>query len=399
AEGAVGSAAIADGSIASRDLELGATGLVRKPVLLAEVGGEEGDPVFAPMSLQLDPSGSLDPSFGTGGFFTGNAGGDDLFAATCVQDDGTILVAGRKTDYAAGNFLVGRLLENGTPDPSFDGDGFQSFAGGSASDLEFIRDMVALENGQILAGGVSEGRQFILAKLNADGSLDTTFGTNGVIFPRSGNGWFDQTGPDEPNTFDDIKTGIHSILVQSDGKLVLVGCSVDMTYPEYEWGPYGFAVVRCHPDGTTDVRSLARYVDDDSTSSIAVGGVLQANGKIVVAGYGPGSGTNDFLMLRFTSNLAADPTFGTNGWVVTDMGGGDIAADVKLDSAGRIVMAGSSGGDVALARFDANGVLDPTFGSGGKSVVDVGAAVTVRALAFDSQGRMVVVGSQGGDFV
>ncbi|MCP5532743.1 MAG: hypothetical protein H7A48_06190 [Akkermansiaceae bacterium] len=113
AEGAVGSAAIADGSIASRDLELGATGFVREPVLLSEVtDGAEAGPVFAPMSLTLEPAGMLDPTFGTGGKVVAYVASDDDAFDAVIQDDGKIVIAGHTTAEVAG-YVVGRFWENG----------------------------------------------------------------------------------------------------------------------------------------------------------------------------------------------------------------------------------------------------------------------------------------------
>jgi uncharacterized delta-60 repeat protein len=123
---------------------------------------------------------------------------------------------------------------------------------------------------------------------------------------------------------------------------------------------------------------------------------IDSQGRIVVAG-STGDGSADFALARYMPDGSLDPAFGTGGVVTTDFGGYDPASEVALDSSGRIVVGGSSltpsGTHAALARYRANGSLDPSFGSGGKVVTDLGAdEPSVGAMIIDSEGRIVLAG-------
>src|SRR5262245_12063781 len=92
---------------------------------------------------------------------------------------------------------------------------------------------------------------------------------------------------------------------------------------------------------------------------------------------------------------ALDPTFGSGGLVTTDFGGSDSAQAVAIQSDGKIVAAGSSGGDFALARYNADGSLDASFGGGGKVTTDFGGFDAASALAVQPDGRIVAAGRGG----
>jgi uncharacterized delta-60 repeat protein len=123
----------------------------------------------------------------------------------------------------------------------------------------------------------------------------------------------------------------------------------------------------------------------------ATGVALQQDGKIVVAG-ATGWG-DDFSVARYSADGVLDRRFGRRGRVWTNLGGDDDAFDVAIQSDGRIVAAGSSGGDFALARYDADGKLDPSFGGDGRVTTDLGGVEGGRGVAVQPNGRIVVAGS------
>src|SRR5262249_6508072 len=107
--------------------------------------------------------------------------------------------------------------------------------------------------------------------------------------------------------------------------------------------------------------------NNDQAQAIAV----QSDGKIVVVGSG-GSTGNDFEVVRYNPNGSLDTSFGSGGKVTTDFAGrGDAAQAVVIQSDGKIVVVGSAymgsttGTDFALARYNSNGSLDTSFGIGG----------------------------------
>ena len=133
----------------------------------------------------------------------------------------------------------------------------------------------------------------------------------------------------------------------------------------------------------------------DVGNSVAV----QSDGKIIVAGYSHNGSNDDFALVRYTAAGVLDPSFGTGGKVTTDFGGGnDYGLSVAVQSDGKIIVAGSSGdfgsSDFALARYTAAGALDPSFGTGGKVITPIGSSGDYcRSVAVQSDGKILVAGS------
>jgi uncharacterized delta-60 repeat protein len=130
---------------------------------------------------------------------------------------------------------------------------------------------------------------------------------------------------------------------------------------------------------------------------------LQSDGKIVAVGeryqpLSPFATTQDFALARYKSNGNLDLAFSGDGKVLTDFGGVDSAHDVAIQSSGKIVVSGvrcntSSVCDLALARYNPNGALDPTFSGDGKQVVSFGSSNgTEGGLAIQADGKIVVAG-------
>jgi uncharacterized delta-60 repeat protein len=127
----------------------------------------------------------------------------------------------------------------------------------------------------------------------------------------------------------------------------------------------------------------------------AAGGVravaIDSQGRIVAAGFGRQSGGDrDLALARYEPNGALDPSFGTGGTVTTDLGGGNVAASVAIDSQGRIVVLADDG--VTLARYGPDGSLDPSFGAGGTVTTDLGSRGDANSVAIDSRDRIVAAG-------
>jgi len=133
---------------------------------------------------------------------------------------------------------------------------------------------------------------------------------------------------------------------------------------------------------------------------------LQLDGKLVLAGQAFISGGNDFALARYNSNGTLDTSFGTGGKVTTNFTSpNDAAFSVAVQSDGKIVAAGgtilSRGGDFALARYDSNGMLDTSFGTGGKVTTDIaGPSDSVNSIAVQLNGKIVAAGRTfiNGDF-
>ena len=120
---------------------------------------------------------------------------------------------------------------------------------------------------------------------------------------------------------------------------------------------------------------------------------IDASGKIVVAGRCDGIFGRDFALARYNSDGSLDTGFDADGKVTTNFAGGDSAYGVAIGTDGKIVLAGTNGGDFALARYDNNGGLDSTFGAAGKVATDFDSGSDVAwDMAFDTAGNIVVAG-------
>lgn len=164
-----------------------------------------------------------------------------------------------------------------------------------------------------------------------------------------------------------------------------------------------FAVVRYNTEGTLEVSFSG---DGKLTASFNAGAsesaqrvAIDASGKLVVVGQ---SGT-DFALTRYLSNGTLDSGFDNDGKVTTDFGGTEGIVGVAIDANGKIVVGRFSqqtnGTDIAVARYNTNGTLDTTFGSGGKVLTNISAIDALLDLKLDGQGRIVTTafGRQGPD--
>ncbi|MFC7261730.1 calcium-binding protein [Streptomyces lutosisoli] len=330
---------------------------------------------------RYNPDGSLDPGFGTGGKVTTDVrGGEDYADGVAVQSDGRIVVVGSTSDPVnpGPQFTVVRYNPNGTLDTGF-GDGgtvVTDFGTGGPSEA-FAVQLQA--DGGIVAAGMS-GADFALARYHpVDGSLDNGFDGDGKVTTAFAGG--------AATAFD--------VALQSDGKIVAAG-RAGYNYPAYD---SDFAVARYNADG-----SLDSGFDGDGRTTTAfaradvVGGVaVQSDGKIVVTG----TSDFDFALARYNPNGTLDSDFDGDGKVTTDFGSGtlDGSSDLALQSDGKIVAAGISLSDFAVARYNVDGSLDSGFGIGGKVTTDVdnGYYDVANAVALQSDGKIVLSGNTGDD--
>lgn len=323
-------------------------------------------PLFAQTSV-------LDKSFGTNGTVRNYLLGGDSIAdvATCIalQPDGKIVVAGTSlaSNSLANNFAVVQYDSNGVPDNTF-GTGGMVVAGGN----DWMAQSVAIQSdGKIVVGGTADltpnayagnnTYEFGVYRFKSNGTLDSSFGQNG-----------------EENTpilgGDGMTDDGYALAIQSDGRIVVAGKSVDS-------GKVAFALARFNSDGTVDktfgtngtVRNYIAGSDSQDDEAHAV--AIQRDGKIVAAGWSvnPFDPTIQAIALaRYNSNGTLDNTFGTGGTVRVPIpipGTPDeqgLAYSVAMLSDGKILVGGYSiDSGFAVVRFNSNGTVDNTFGAGG----------------------------------
>ena len=185
--------------------------------------------------------------------------------------------------------------------------------------------------------------------------------------------------------------------MQSDGKIVVAGNSF------IDGGNNDFAVVRYNANGTLDTsfnetgKATADFGAHDFGQSVAVYG----DGRIVVAGYTTKSyeSKKQCALACFKANGSLDTSFNGTGKVVTNFGGDGNAEgrSVAVQTDGKIVVVGyataGSTEKFALARYNADGTLDTSFGGSGRVMTDVGiSGSNATGVALQKDGKIVVAG-------
>ncbi|WDF42272.1 calcium-binding protein [Streptomyces sp. T12] len=330
--------------------------------------------------------GDLDPTFGTGGKVSITT---DTFAEgqdMAIQPDGRIISVGWEQDaeFLDSEFALTRHNSDGSVDTSFgggDGEVLTDFENG-----EDVAQGVAVQpDGKIVVVGRHQETDdefagccwFTVARYNADGSVDTAFGGgDGWVSPGLAGGAEDAAG----------------VAVQPDGKIV-AGARAGGS----------FAVVRYLPDGSPDGAfgggdgvSITSF--SDVGGAVAQDMALQPDGKIVLVGYS-GETNFDFALARYNSDGSLDTTFSGDGRVTTDLGGYNWGETVVVQSSGKIVASGSSGGRFTLVRYNVDGSRDSGFGTGGVATADFGSTAGVYDLALQPDDRIIAGGGGAvGDF-
>jgi uncharacterized delta-60 repeat protein len=238
--------------------------------------------------------------------------------------------------------------KDGSLDTTFGNNGIVTTPGGSGYGVKIQTDS------KIVVVGTSTDQKYMVTRYNSDGSLDNAFGNGGIVITQVGNGW----------------SYGRALALQSDGRIVLVG-----TY-EISNNNSGIALVRYNSNGLLDnsfgnngIVTLDITGGYDYANSIAI---QSSDQKILVAGQ-----TNSIMVARFNSNGTLDNTFGTNGIVTTQVGSTSGSNSMKLQTDGKILVTGGTMDSqgytqIVTIRYNANSSLDQTFGTGGIVTTAVG---------------------------
>ena len=357
---------------------------------------------------RFNADGSLDTSFGNGGTATAQLTIKlaSQSNAVAVQSDGKILIAGATLTGTtpAEAFFLARFNTNGTLDTSFGSGGMvhTNFGGGTDEALSLA---VQADGKIVLAGGIVYGSTGQLVRYNSNGTLDNSFGAGGTV-SLSASSW---------------NSEFRGVAIQSDGKIVAMGRG---SLPS---GQEAFGVARFTSSGALDSTfasggiAVTALTSGSHQEPVAV--AIQSDGKIVEAGWADdptGVSDRDFGLVRYNVGVAGQPdgsldtTFGQGGIVTTPFpDGGVLGTDaIALQADGKIIVAGS--GDVAgtaffeLARYNvgvtgqADGSLDGTFGDGG-IVLTSGSGAGGNGVAIypnsdpTNGGKIVVTGTGNGN--
>lgn len=308
--------------------------------------------------VRLNTDGSFDAGFGNNGRLLPpiTTHVSDFCALDLQAGSGKIVIACRafRLGVSGEGIAVYRYNPDGSPDTSFDGDGFVYTTGPDGWSL-FVRDVVVQPDGKILVGGddfvSSSGgyNRVILTRYNADGSLDASFGSGGRAI----------TPAPEPNRHDYLV----NLILLPNGKIIASA----WMYTNTSFLLYGF-----NANGTPDASfGTNGEVKTQLGNFFHYGGkaTLLPDGKFIYL-----ARTNDaayrHVFLRYDRNGALDTTFGTNGIVPLQLGENIGVGGLVVQPDGKFVMAGSarintSTTHVAVVRTTSAGMPDPSFGTGG----------------------------------
>jgi uncharacterized delta-60 repeat protein len=267
----------------------------------------------------------------------------------------------------------------GVLDTSFNSpNGFIILPIGSSYDWGY--SLVIQSDGKILLGGYcnTNNDDFCIARFNSDGTLDNSFGSNGIVIQPIGSS--DDNG--------------YSLAIQSDGKILLGGSC-------YNGSNYNFCIARFNSNGTLDTSFgikgkviLPIGSDSDFGDSLAI----QPDGKILLGGSCLNVSNSDFCIARFNSNGTIDTTFGSSGKVIQPIGSGnDRGFSLVIQPNGKILLGGFCDNgfnyDFCIARFNSNGTIDTTFGSSGKVIQPIGSNDDYGySLAIQPDGKILLGG-------
>ena len=309
--------------------------------------------------------------------------GPDYGHSIIQQADGKLVVAGSSNYGSDSDFSLVRLNSNGDIDSSFGTEGKLILPVGLSFDHGYT--VIQQADGKLVVAGSSftgsvNDPDYSLVRLNADGSLDSKFGTSGKL---------------SLSMWASYRTGAN-VIQQTDGKLVAVGTIFSGSHSS-------FSIVRLNIDGRPDSTFGA-----DGELNLPVGSsfdygnsvIQQADGKLVVAGTSD-NGTNyyDFSLVRLNIDGTLDNTFGISGKQLIPAGlGFNSGSYVIQQSDGKLVMLGTSyyGGsaDFMVVRLNTDGSLDDTFGIGGKQLIPVGLGTDwSSSIIQQADGKLVVAGT------
>jgi len=243
--------------------------------------------------------------------------------------------------------------------------------------IPMIADLVVLPDTDLLAAGSDLSGSMAACQLSSSGEVLATYGGSGTALVSNGD-----------------SCSASALATEVDGSAVLAGrCGGNNS---------DMAVARLTPDGQADLSfgGSGIVTVDFGRDSSAADVALLPGGQILLAGRALQGGNSEGVALaRLDIDGSLDPGFGVAGLVSEGLGANDAyAAAVEVQPDGKIVVAGSidlgSGFDILLARFEADGSFDPSFGSGGFVAVELGPdADYASALALQADGSIVVAGS------
>jgi uncharacterized delta-60 repeat protein len=357
------------------------------PVSLNAIGIQSDNKILAAGNngdftlIRYNTNGSLDPTFSDDGMVSTDIKSFDNFSNCLILlPDRKIIVGGYSSNKREEKINLLKYNTDGTLDNSFNSGGIVEL------NINFTQSMASsmkiLDNGKIIVGGTASFQSYdhhTSTLYSKDGQLDPTYNGNGIFI-----GW----GLDPTYCTD--------LAVQRDGKIVQVG------YDRNKWDPDVFMLHRILQDGHGDrsfgdIGFLTTDVGPSSDRASCV--AIQADDKILVGGYSHNGNDWDFSLVRYLPNGTLDPGFSNDGKVITDIGSVNNGPEaIALQKDGKIILGGftevNNQLQFALLRYTPEGMLDPSFNTTGKVILNVSpdGDESIYAVLVQDDGKILVAG-------
>jgi uncharacterized delta-60 repeat protein len=302
--------------------------------------------------------GAIDTTFNPGDLGFGSGVGADQFVRTSsIQSDGKIIIGGYFRNYN-GTYTGGitRINANGVVDAAFN-------PGGDGVINDIVQTTAIQSDGKIIIGGSFQSYNYIssnrIARLNSDGTLDSTFNTG--------------SGAD---------CNVQTTAIQSDGKIIIGGC-----FTSYNGTPRN-RIVRLNMNGSIDTTFNIVGTGVDGPFATVMSISIQSNGKIIIGGdFTSYNGTAINRIARLNTDGSLDVTFNPG------TGPDDYVYTTAIQNDGKIIIGGdftsyNGAARNRIMRLNTEGSPDTTFNTGS------GANIRVSTTAIQSDGKIVI----GGDF-
>lgn len=312
------------------------------------ITGASADDMFAfsGYMFKLDATGNIDSSFGEAGeVLTSFIEGDEFIHAAKIDSDGKIVVVGKATnaDFNVEPF-VARFNADGSVDTSFGENGYATIPVEGQDNLFY--DVIIDANDNIIATGhyglpITETGQtnldVLLVKYNSSGSLDNSFGNGGIVIT--------------PISEEYVESGL-AMTTDPSGNIYVSGYStaIDFAFEAVVIGYTATGILR-DDFGTSGVYSFALNAQNVFTD------IVYHDNTLIMCGTSGGFffDDRDFLLLRLNLDGTIDNTFGENGYTLTTiLTAFDDANAMAIQSDGKIVLAGKgnsgSSNDIAVTR-------------------------------------------------
>jgi len=303
--------------------------------------GTDGDIIV----LRLDSDGTLDPNFGSNGIFTFDSG-NDAAIDLLIQSDGKIVICGSSSNGTDNDLLVMRLNANGAPDTTFGTNGVAIYDGGAGRNSG--SRLTVQNDGKILVAGNSHNGSdydILVARFSSNGTLDTSFGTNGIVLYDGG----------------DYDRG-YGIDTNSNGNILVTGL---LTKPDPNSTDYDIPIICFNNNGNleTSFGNNGIVLFDGGISEQCYDLIVQSDDTILITGY---SGSNiggisdwSLVVLKYAQNGTLDTTFGTNGiYQYNPTDNTEWGYGLALQTDGKIIVTGQAHNgtddDVIVLRLNNN---------------------------------------------